>query len=51
MLIGGAWSMLANVALFAWSLLSGRPLVEAMSMTFVSLVLIPFLKTYSYRNK
>ena len=50
MLIGGAWSMLANVALFAWSLHSGRPLAEAMTMTFVSLVLIQFLKAYSYRS-
>jgi Ca2+-transporting ATPase len=50
MLIGGAWSMLVNVALFAWSLHSGRPLAEAMSMTFVSLVLIQFLKAYSYRS-
>jgi len=50
MLIGGTWSMLANVALFAWSLHSGRPLAEAMTMTFVSLVLIQFLKAYSYRS-
>jgi Ca2+-transporting ATPase len=50
MLIGGAWSMLVNVGLFAWALQSGRPLAEAMSMTFVSLVLIQFLKAYSYRS-
>ena len=50
MLIGGAWSMLVNVGLFAWALQSGRPLAEAMSMTFVSLVLIQFLKAYCYRS-
>jgi len=50
MLVGGAWSMLVNVGLFAWSLQSGRPLAESMSMTFVSLVLIQFLKAYSYRS-
>lgn len=50
MLIGGAWSMLVNVSLFAWSLQSGRPLAQAMTMTFVSLVLIQFLKAYSYRS-
>jgi Ca2+-transporting ATPase len=50
MLIGGAWSMLVNVGLFAWLLHSGRPLTEAMAMTFVSLVLIQFLKAYSYRS-
>ena len=50
MLIGGVWSMLVNVSLFAWSLQSGRPLAQAMTMTFVSLVLIQFLKAYSYRS-
>ena len=50
MLIGGAWSMLVNISLFAWALHSGRPLAEAMSMTFVSLVLIQFLKAYCYRS-
>jgi Ca2+-transporting ATPase len=51
MLIGGAWSMFANIGLFAWALHSGRPLAEAMSMTFASLVLIQFLKAYSYRSE
>jgi Ca2+-transporting ATPase len=50
MLIGGAWSMLVNVGLFAWALRSGRPLAEAMCMTFVSLVMIQFLKAYCYRS-
>jgi Ca2+-transporting ATPase len=50
MLMGGAWSMVANVGLFAWLLHSGRPLSEAMALTFVSLVLIQFLKAYSYRS-
>ena len=50
MLVGGAWSMVANVGLFAWLLHSGRPLSEAMALTFVSLVLIQFLKAYGYRS-
>ena len=50
MLIGGAWSMIVNIGLFAWSLHSGRPLSEAMALTFVSLVLIQFMKAYSYRS-
>jgi Ca2+-transporting ATPase len=50
MLVGGAWSMIVNVGLFAWLLHSGRPLPEAMALTFVSLVLIQFLKAYSYRS-
>jgi Ca2+-transporting ATPase len=50
MLVGGAWSMLVNVTLFAWLLHTGRPLAEAMTMTFASLVLIQFLKAYCYRS-
>lgn len=50
MLIGGIWSALVNLGLFAWALYSGRPLREAMTMTFVLLVLIQFYKAYLYRS-
>ena len=50
MLVGGVWSTLVNVALFAWTTHSGRPLSEAISMTFASLVLIQFFKAYNYRS-
>jgi Ca2+-transporting ATPase len=50
MLIGGFWSALANLGLFAWALKSGRPSAEAVTMTFVSLVLIQFCKAYSFRS-
>jgi Ca2+-transporting ATPase len=50
MAVGGAWSTLVNVSLFWWATHSGRSLTEAMSMTFVSLVLIQFFKAYSYRS-
>ena len=50
MLVGGAWSMLVNIGLFAWLLHVGRPLAEAMALTFVSLVLIQFFKAYCYRS-
>jgi P-type Ca2+ transporter type 2C len=50
MLVGGAWSALVNVSLFAGALHSGRPLAEAVTMTFVSLVLIQFFKAYSFRS-
>lgn len=49
-LIGGIWSAVVNVSLFAWLLHAGRPLAEAMAMTFVSLVLIQFFKAYNYRS-
>ena len=50
MLVGGIWSTLCNLGLFAWALSSGRGLEEAMTMTFVSLVLIQFLKAYNFRS-
>jgi Ca2+-transporting ATPase len=51
MTIGGAWSAIVNVGLFAWALQSGRSLEEAMTMTFVSLVLIQFFKAYNFRSE
>jgi Ca2+-transporting ATPase len=50
MLVGGIWSSLANLALFAWALQSGRSVALAMTMTFVSLVLIEFIKAYNFRS-
>ena len=50
MLAGGLWSMAANLLLFTWLLRSGRPLNEAITMTFTSLVLIQFFKAYSFRS-
>jgi Ca2+-transporting ATPase len=50
MVLGGIWSTLVNLGLFAWALNSGRSLEEAMTMTFVSLVLIQFFKAYNFRS-
>jgi Ca2+-transporting ATPase len=50
MLVGGAWSTLTNLAVFTWALNSGRPVAEAVTMTFVSLVLIQFIKAYNFRS-
>ncbi|MCU0934741.1 MAG: cation-translocating P-type ATPase [Gammaproteobacteria bacterium] len=50
MLIGGVWSTLVNVGLFVWALGSERTAGQAMTMTFVSLVLIQFFKAYSFRS-
>ena len=50
MMVGGVWSMLVNLSLFAWALNSGRSVAEAMTMTFVSLVLIQFFKAYNFRS-
>ena len=50
MVVGGLWSALVNLGLYAWALSSGRSLEEAMTMTFVSLVLIQFFKAYNFRS-
>jgi Ca2+-transporting ATPase len=50
MLLGGVWSALLNISLFTWALHSGRTLPEAMTMTFVLLVLIEFFKAYNFRS-
>ncbi len=49
MLTGGIWSTIVNLSLFQFALASGRSLKEAMTMTFVSLVLIQFFKAYNFR--
>jgi Ca2+-transporting ATPase len=50
MTLGGIWSTLINLGLFAWALNSDRSVAEAMTMTFVSLVLIQFFKAYNFRS-
>ena len=41
---------LVNLGLFAWALSAGRAPAEAMTLTFVSLVLIQFVKAYNFRS-
>ncbi len=48
--VGGMWSAIANMGVFTWALHSGRELPEAITMTFVSLVLIQFFKAYNFRS-
>ncbi|PKN98900.1 MAG: ATPase [Chloroflexi bacterium HGW-Chloroflexi-4] len=50
MSVGGLWSTIINLGLFVWAINSGRGISEAMSMTFVSLVLIQFFKAYNFRS-
>jgi Ca2+-transporting ATPase len=51
MLAGGLWSMLVNLGLFAWALNEDHGQARAMTMCFVSLVLIQFFKAYSFRSE
>jgi Ca2+-transporting ATPase len=50
MVAGGLWSTLINLGLFIWAMNSGRSQDEAMTMTFVSLVLVQFFKAYNFRS-
>lgn len=50
MVVGGLWSTLVNLGIFTWALNSGHNLAQAMTITFVSLVLIQFFKAYNYRS-
>jgi Ca2+-transporting ATPase len=50
MALGGAWSAMTNLALFIGARYLDYSNQEAMTMTFVSLVLIQFFKAYGYRS-
>jgi Ca2+-transporting ATPase len=50
MAIGGLWSTVINLGVFRWALKSGRSLAEAMTLTFVTLVLVEFFKAYNFRS-
>jgi Ca2+-transporting ATPase len=50
MVLGGAWSALINLVLFFGARQFGYSDQAAMTMTFVSLVLIEFFKAYGYRS-
>jgi len=49
--IAGLWSGFVNISLFIWALNSGRSMEEAMTMTFMSLVVIQFFKAYNHRSE
>ena len=48
--VGGVWSGLSTLGLFTWAHATDRGLDEAMTMAFVTLVLIEFFKAYSFRS-
>jgi Ca2+-transporting ATPase len=50
MVVGGLWSTLINLSLFAWLLHAGRSVEQAMAMTFIALALIQFFKAYNFRS-
>jgi Ca2+-transporting ATPase len=46
----GVWSAIVTMGLFVVLLQIGRPVQEAMAMTFVELVLIQFFNAYNFRS-
>ncbi|TLN15047.1 cation-translocating P-type ATPase, partial [bacterium] len=51
MVAGGIWSAIVNFSLFYWEMKNGPGLQKAMTITFLSLVLIQFFKAYSFRSE
>ncbi|HUL79937.1 MAG TPA: cation transporting ATPase C-terminal domain-containing protein, partial [Vicinamibacteria bacterium] len=51
MAVGGAWSTFINLAVYVWAMGSGRSAAETMTMVFVSLVLVQFVKAYEFRSE
>jgi Ca2+-transporting ATPase len=50
LITAGLWSAAVNIFLFTSQIQAGRPLREAMAMTFVALVLIQFFNAYCCRS-
>ena len=50
MCVGGLWSTLVNLTVFIGAQQLGYSLTQAMTFTFVTLVLIQFLKAYNFRS-
>jgi len=50
MLAGGIWSTIVTTSMFLWSSATRINAEEAMTMTFVTLVIIEFFKAYLFRS-
>ncbi len=50
MLVGGFWSTVVNLGLFYWMLDSGHSVGDAMTLTFLCLIIIQLLKAYNFRS-
>jgi Ca2+-transporting ATPase len=50
MSVAGFWIMTVGLTLFLWAMHTGRSADEAMTMTFVCLVLIEFFNAYNFRS-
>jgi Ca2+-transporting ATPase len=50
MAAGGIWSCLVNLGIFKWALDSGRGMVEAQGLCFLTLIIIQLFKAYNFRS-
>ena len=50
MCLGGLWSTIINLGVYLGALRLGYTQAHAMTLTFVTLVLIQFLKAYNFRS-
>ncbi|MDP2918902.1 MAG: cation-translocating P-type ATPase [Dehalococcoidia bacterium] len=50
MTVGGVWSGIINLGIFKWALDSGKSMVEAQSLTFLTLITIQLFKAYNFRS-
>ena len=51
MSIGGVWSGIVNLGIFKWALDSGKGMVEAQSLCFLTLITIQLFKAYNFRSE
>jgi len=50
MAMGGIWSGIINISVFKWALDAGKPMIEAQSLCFLSLIVIQLFKAYNFRS-
>ena len=50
MLLAGIWTAAVSLAVFVWAINTGRPLAEAQSITFITLILVEFFNALNCRS-
>ena len=50
MLLAGVWTCVAPLGVFIWAISTGKPMVEAQCLCFVTLILIQFFNAFSCRS-
>jgi len=48
--LGGIWSTVVNLGIFSWALGSGKSLIEAQCLVFMTLIVIQFFKSFNFRS-